>query len=159
MMIAIGAWIVPLQANADTVLYDSAGFVQGQQSFVHAFDITAPGTLTITLSNIPWLDTIADLHCFLSTASGVLGPSMGAGTESLQVGPGMIYAHWFGDANGPYGLGVYGVKIMFQPSGVAAVPLPISLVFLLSGLGVLLGWQRRRPVAPMIHTQHEALTI
>lgn len=142
-MMGIGAWVLPLAAEADTVLYDSAGFIQGRQSFVQSFDITTAGTLTVTLSDIPWLDTIGGLTAFVSTPSSVLGNSMGAGTESMQVKPGMIYAHWFGDASGTYGVGVYGVKIAFQPSGVSAVPLPKSLILLLSGLGVLLGWQRQ----------------
>jgi hypothetical protein len=158
-LIGIGAWMLPVAAQADTLLFDSAGFIKGQQSFVQSFDITTAGTLTVTLSDIPWLDTIADLNCFLSTATGVLGSPMGVGTESMSVRPGMIYAHWFGDANGAYGVGVYGVKIMFKPGGVTAVPLPRSLILLLSGLGVLFGWQRRKPVAPESPFTDEALTI
>lgn len=165
-IVAIGTWLLPPgAARADTVLYDSAGFIQGQQSFVQTFDITTPGTLTVTLSNIPWLDTIAGLNCFLSTATSVLGHSMGVGTESMNVGTGMIYAHWFGNASGAYDLGVYGLKIAFQPSGVSTVPLPASLILLLSGLGVLLSWQRRKEsdigadTDPVAHTNDEALTI
>ena len=149
---------MPLRAaHADTVLYNSAGFIQGKQSFVQAFNITTPGTLTVTLSNIPWLDTIADLNCFLTSAGGVIGKSMGVGTESIFVGSGTIYAHWFGDANGAYGLGVYGMKVMFQPG--TPVALPKSLILLLSGLGILLGWQRRATVDPGPSATHEALTV
>jgi len=137
----------PIAARAGTVLYDSSGFIEGQQSFVQGFDLTSAGTITVTLSNIPWLDTISGLDCFLTTANGAIGTSMGPGTESFNVGPGMVYAHWFGDANGSFGLGVYGLDIVFQsngqmPSGTP-VPLPTSLILLLSGLGVLWGWQRR----------------
>jgi hypothetical protein len=159
-IVVIGAWVLPLTAaRADAVLYDSAGFIQGKQSFVESFDITAPGTLTITLSNIPWLDTITDLNCFLTSSGGLIGKSMGVGSESFNVGSGMVYAHWFGDADGAYGLGVYGVKIMFQPNGATTVALPRSLVLLLSGLGVLLGWQRRKPTVPACPSADEALTI
>ncbi|MGO9513663.1 MAG: hypothetical protein ACLP2F_08485 [Steroidobacteraceae bacterium] len=159
-MIGIGAWVLPLgAAQAETVLYDSAGFIEGQQSFVESFDITTPGTLTVTLSNIPWLDTIADLNCFLSTATRVLAPSWGQGMESMRVEPGMIYAHWFGDASGAYDLGVYGIKIAFQPNGMSPVPLPKSLILLLSGLGVLLGWQRRVGVLPASPPDDKALTV
>jgi hypothetical protein len=136
----------PHAARADTVLYDSAGFVQGQQSFVQGFDLTSAGTVTVTLSNIPWLDTISGLDCFLSTASGAIGATMGPGTETFNVGPGMLYAHWFGNANGAFGLGVYGLNIAFQPTGTP-VPLPTSLILLLSGLGMLWGWQRRPEAA------------
>jgi hypothetical protein len=135
-------------ARADTVLYNQAGFIQGQQSFVQSFDITSKGALTITLSDVPWLDTIRDLNCFVSTSSGVLGSTIsGVGTETINVGPGMVYAHWFGDAAGTYGLGVYGLKVTFQSAVVSAVGLPASIVLLLSGLGALMVWSGGRRTA------------
>jgi hypothetical protein len=69
----------------------------------------------------------------------------------------MIYAHWFGDADGTYGIGVYGIKITFQPA--APVSLPKPLILLLSGLGVLWGWQRRGAADPESSTTGAALTI
>jgi hypothetical protein len=154
----VGLWAMsPGTARADSVLYDSVGFIEGKQSFTDSFDITTPGTLTITLSNIAWLDTIADLNCFVTTSGGIIGKTMGVGTESFNVGSGMVYAHWFGDANGPYGIGVFGVKIMFQPG--TPVALPGSLILMLSGLGVLLGWQRRGVAVPEPSVAHEPLTI
>ena len=158
-IVVIGAWVLPLsaaQASA-VLLYDSAGFIQGKQSFTDSFDITTPGTLTVTLSNIAWLDTIADLNCFITTSGGLIGKGMGVGSESFNVGPGMIYAHWFGDADGTYGIGVYGIKISFQPA--APVSLPKPLILLLSGLGVLWGWQRRAAADPESSTTGDALTI
>ncbi len=150
MAAAVGSMALlsaPIAARAGTVLYDSSGFIEGQQSFVQGFELTSAGTVTVTLSNIPWFDTISGLDCFLTTASGAIGKSMGAGTESFNVGPGMLYAHWLGDANGAYGLGVYGLDITFQSNGQSPngtpVPLPASLILLLSGLGMLWGWQRR----------------
>jgi hypothetical protein len=142
------AGLVP-SARADTVLYSSAGFIQGSQSFVQSFDITTPGTLTISLANVPWLDTIADLNCFLTTASGALGGWQNNGNESMRVAPGMIYAHWFGDANGRYQVGAYTLKVMFQP-GAAPVPLPSSLVLLLSVLGLAVAWRWRRLAASAV---------
>jgi hypothetical protein len=145
-----GTWMLPWgSACAGTVMYDSAGFIQGQQSFVEAFNITSPGTLTISLSSVSWLDTVTDLNAFVSTPSGVLGSAMGPGTESTNVGPGMVYVHWFGDASGAYDLGVYGLKVTFQSSGVSPVPLPASLLLLLSGLGLMVAWQYRRTVSPI----------
>jgi hypothetical protein len=144
----LGSGGVLSAAHADTVLYDSAGFIQGQQAFVQSFDITTAGTMTVTLSNIPWMDTIADLGGFMSTSSGVInGSVMNAGTETFNVLPGVVYAHWFGDANGKYGIGVYGLDITYAANqAVTPVPLPASLVLLLSGIGLICGWQRR--IAP-----------
>ncbi len=143
--LCLAAVLAPVgSARADTVLYNNAGFIEGQQSFVQSFNITTPGTLTVTLSNIPWMDTIADLNCFLTTSKGLMGPAaMSSGSESINVRPGMIYAHWYGDADGRFGIGVYGLKISFEPNGTMPVGLPKSLILMLSGLGLLFGWQRR----------------
>jgi hypothetical protein len=139
-VLVLSAWLLPAAARADTVLYDGATFVQGSESFVQSFNISTPGTISISLTQIPWLDSISNLTGFLTTASGVIGKTFD-GTETINVSPGTVYAHWFGEAQGGYDLGVLGVQIMFQPA--TAVPLPASLFLLLSGLGILLGWQRR----------------
>jgi len=143
-LVGMAAWtLLSSPARAGTVLYDSAGFIQGQQSFAQSFDITTAGTITVTLSNISWLDTISNLNVFMSTSSGLIGSTMGVGTETLNVQPGELYAHWFGDASGSNNLGVYGLEITYQPNCTTPVPLPLSFILLLSGLGLLLGWQRR----------------
>jgi hypothetical protein len=136
-------------ARAESALYDSAVVVDGQQGFVQSLDITTSGTLTFSISNIPWLDVVSGLTSFLSTPTGVVGTTLdGAGSESIQVGPGIYYAHWFGDAQGTFNEGVLGVNIEFQPNGTTAVPAPASVLLMLSGLGVLLGWSRRRASIP-----------
>ena len=71
----------------------------------------------------------------------------GGGSESIQVGSGPVYAHWFGSANGRYGLGVFALKITFQPAGTTAVPLPGAFVLLLSGLGLMFAIRWRRAAA------------
>jgi hypothetical protein len=129
-------------AGAAQVLYDGTGFVQGQQSFVQSFNISGPGTLTVTLSNVAWPEQLASLNMVLGTASGLMGPEMGVGTETFNVTGGRVFAQWFGVAQGPLDLGVYSMNIVFQSSGVTPVPLPASIALLASGL-VLLGWQRR----------------
>ncbi|MGP8228483.1 MAG: hypothetical protein ACLQUM_03930 [Steroidobacteraceae bacterium] len=143
LVLMLAAWTTPQVARAD-MLYDSTSLIEGQQAFVQSFTMSTPGTLTMTVSNIPWLDAVSDLSFFVSTTKGVIGaPMAGAGDESINIGAGTFYAHWFGDAQGPYNFGVLGVKIQFSPGG-ATVPLPRSLMLLVSGLGLLFGWQRRR---------------
>jgi hypothetical protein len=142
LLLACGLASMTESARADTVLYDSASLLVGDSGGSQSLEFATPGTLTITVTNIPWLDVVTDLTTFLSTSNGVVGNKMyAAGTESISVGPGTYYANWFGDAQGTYNEGVVGIKIQFQPS---AVPLPATLILLLSGLGVIFGWQSRR---------------
>jgi hypothetical protein len=134
------AWCSP--ASAAEVLYNQTGFVSGQESFAVPLNISGPGTLTITLSNVAWPDSLASLDMVVGTASGLMGTEMGAGTETFNVTGGQMFAQWFGKAQGPLNLGVYSLDVVFQPSGETVVPLPASIVLLVSGLA-LLGWQRR----------------
>jgi len=157
LALGIAASAAPLRAvQADTVLYDTAGFIEGAQSFVQTMQIASPATLTVTLEAVPWLDTIADLNCFITTASSVLGAPMGIGTNSVEVGAGTIYLHWYGDATGSYGLGAYTLNVTMNTNGGTAVGLPTTLILLLSGIGMLLGWQRHPSPSP---AHDEALTV
>jgi hypothetical protein len=153
-------------ANASTVLYDNAGFVQGQQSFSQTLNLSGPGVLTVTLSNISWPESLSSLNFVLSTAAGPIAPSMGAGTESFQVDGGRLFALWFGQAaegpQDPQDLGLYGLKIVFQPyAPPPPVPLPATGFLLLAGLA-LLAWRLRRRdfvvEGPLVRDCNETLT-
>jgi hypothetical protein len=141
-------------AVADTVLYDEAGFIKGQQSFSQMLNITGPGVLTVNLTNVSWPVQLSSLSFLLTTSLGSVGPAMSAGTESFTLSSGRYFALWYGDAaNGPQDpldLGVYGLKMTFHPyAAPPPVPLPASVWLLLSGLA-LLAWQfktRRQPQA------------
>jgi hypothetical protein len=150
-LFAVGA--LPAGVARASMLYDSLSVISGQQSTVQSFNVSTPGTLTVTLSTLPWLDPVTDLNAFLTTASGMVGTAFNGGTETFDVTPGTYYAHWFGTASGTYNLGVVGMEITFQPSDVTAVPLPASLVSMLSAMAILVGLQslngRRRAAVPV----------
>jgi hypothetical protein len=130
-------------ADAAQIIYAGSGFMVGQQSFEQSFNVSGPGTLTVTLTNVPWPEQLANLNLVVGTANGLLGPEMGAGTETFDVTGGRVFVQWFGTAQGPLDAGVYSMDIVFNPSGIMPVPLPASVALLASGL-ILLGWQRRQ---------------
>jgi hypothetical protein len=144
-MSAVACWSVSSRpAAASEVLYDSVGFLQGTQSFSDSFSVSSPGTLTVTLGNVGWPQPLSSLNLLVSSASGALGPEMGAGTSTFNVTSGNVFTQWFGTAQGPLNAGVYSLEIQFQPGGSSGnpVPLPTSIALLLSGMGLLI-WQRR----------------
>lgn len=129
-------------ARASVVLENVTNLMQGSGSFVDSFTVSTPGTLTISLANIPWLDTISDLQFSLASGSQLVGPTLDTGTESFQIQAGTYSGMLFGDANGSHGLGLYNLDISFQPQ--SPVPLPASFLLLISGLGGLLATQASR---------------
>jgi hypothetical protein len=138
-------------AGASEVIYDGAGFIRGQQSGMESFNVSGPGTLTVQLSNVPWPVPLGSLNAVISSPTGLLGPEMGTGTQTFQLTGGEIFAQWFGSAQGPLNVGVYALKIEFQPNALP-VPLPTSIALLVSGLA-LLGWQRRHRDEPRMQGQ------
>jgi hypothetical protein len=132
-------------AAASQVLYDSAGFLQGSQTFEQSFNITGPGTLMITLSNVTWPVPLASLNMVLGTSSGLLAPEMGAGSQMFNVTGGPLFVQWFGTAQGPLDLGVYSMQVVFDPSTATPVPLPPSILLLCSALLALLAWKGLKP--------------
>lgn len=143
LTVLIGAAVLGAgSAAASEVLYDSVGFIRGQQSGEESFYISGPGTLTVQLTNVPWPEQLASLNLVVNSASGIQGTEMGPGSETLQLTAGTYYAQWFGTTQGPLNVGVYSLDIQFQPSGVSPVPLPTSIALLVSGLA-LFAWQRR----------------
>jgi hypothetical protein len=130
-------------ANASEILYDGSGFMRGQQSMEQTFVVSGPGTLTVTLSNVDWPQSLASLNLLVSSTQGLLGPEMGAGTATFNVTGGDVFAQWFGTAQGPLNTGVYGLEVVWNSAtATAPVPLPTSFALLLAGL-LLLFWHRR----------------
>jgi len=141
-------------AEASQVLYDGVGFFQGSQSFEDTFSVSGPGTLSLTLTDFGWPMPLANLEMTVGTVQGLLGPEVGAGVVSYQIGgPSTISAQWFGTAVGPLDTGLVGLEVQWSPSsgsGATTVPLPTSVGLLLSGL-TLLAWRkttRRRVIEP-----------
>jgi hypothetical protein len=130
-------------AAASQVLYDGIGLISGQQTITDSFTLGGAGTLTISLQDMTFPSPLTNLDMVVSSAHGLLGPEVGAGTVSYQVtGPQQIYVEALATAGGALDTGVYGLNVMWKPA-VAPVPLPTSIALLASGL-MLLAWQARR---------------
>jgi hypothetical protein len=152
--LAFAAWVLPGNAaHADMIIYDSMSIFEGQQAFTDSFSVATPGTLTVTITDVNWLDTVTDLSFFMSSPTGTVGSTLtGSGTESINLtSAGTYSANWFGNAQGLYDLGVVGINIEFRPNGVP-VPLPASILLMLSGLGLLFAWPRIASSVPALRS-------
>jgi hypothetical protein len=130
---------------ADTVLLSDTTLISGTETADFSFTAPGPGTVSVTLTNIAWPQTLSNLNFLASTPSTVLSSwsTSGSQTGSFGVsGSGTYFADVQATAQGPMNLGVYSLELTFSPQ--APVPLPASSWLLLAGLLTIAGWLRSK---------------
>jgi hypothetical protein len=146
VILAVAGLFGATQSRADMILLSQTTLVAGTESTVASFTIPGPGSLTVTLSNIAWPQSLESLSFMLSSSDQVMAAwsTENSTSESYNVTPGTYFAHVTGSAAGSLDLGLYSITITFQPAGV--VPLPASGTLLLCGLlaMALWAWSRQR---------------
>src|ERR1700760_2461659 len=105
--VLLAAFAMAAPVSASEVLYDGSGLLRGQQSFTDTMLLDGPGTLTVTLTNVNWPVQLASLNLIVTSPLGLLGPEMGAGTQSFEIAGGAVTLQWFGLAQGALATGSY----------------------------------------------------
>ena len=133
-------------ALADTMLLSDTTLVRGTSSAVFSFDAPSAGTVTATLSNLPWPSSLKTLEFAATTSTDVisswsaLDSANETRSESFLVGPGTYFAHIMAAAgDNALNLGLYSLNLTFSTN---VVPLPASDWMLLAGVLVLFGLTR-----------------
>lgn len=145
-----GAFTMPM-AQAETVgvpnyapgtLYDSTTLVTGPAMNVATLNVTAPGTLTVKLSDLGWPDKLSALSFALTSATGIIGAHTGEGTFTYQLEhAGTLFASIFAVGAGELKTGLYNVNVNLAP-----VPLPAAIWLFGSGLAGFAALRRKRSV-------------
>jgi hypothetical protein len=147
-------------ALADTMLLSDTTLVKGTSSATFSFAAPSAGTVTATVSNLPWPSSLQTLDFQATTASDTLSSwsALGANqthAESFAVGQGTYFAHIMAVAQGDLDLGLYSLNLTFSPN---VVPLPTSNWMLLTGILVLFGLTRVMGMFGRFEAPRERLT-
>ncbi|MDB6102104.1 MAG: hypothetical protein JWO52_2103 [Gammaproteobacteria bacterium] len=147
-------------ALADTMLLSDTTLVRGTSSATFSFATPSAGTVTATVSNLPWPSSLKTLDFQATTASETISSwsaldSNQTGTESFAVGQGTYFAHIMAVAQGDLDLGLYSLNLTFSPN---VVPLPTSNWMLLAGILVLFGLTRVMGMFGRFEAPRERLT-
>ncbi len=139
----VWAWMLltPTAAMAGPI-FETTDYIEGIEGLTYSFDIGPhPGTFEATLSDLSFGPMAFDfLGLSISTASQTLGAIEAPGTFTFDAAPdATYYANIFGVGAGDFDTGLFGVQ-------VEAVPLPPSLVMILSGLLLIVVVRRRSAV-------------
>jgi hypothetical protein len=135
------ALVLPAEAASVALVDASYTISTGSSVEINRLQLTGPGTLTLTLTDIPWPPTLSGIQFELTDASGhVLGTTSGFGTSSFAVaGAGTYYAISAGTFSLPpgatVGFGSFGLDLSFTALA-PAVPLPAPALLLASGLAL-----------------------
>jgi hypothetical protein len=132
-----------LQAQAAPVVYGDNGFILGTGYHTHKFNIEASGTYKVTLTNFEFPAYLDQLSVSINTYDDEINQLTLAGDVTQDYlffdaeADTTYFANVFGVGSGVLELGLYGINITADNLTPSAVPLPSSLLFLISSMVVM----------------------
>ncbi|MBL0713219.1 MAG: hypothetical protein JJV98_05915 [Desulfosarcina sp.] len=141
MMLGLCLSLVFLTSTAGLAapVFEITDYISDIEGLTFSFDIGAtPGSFEATLSDLSYGPLAFDfLGLSISTATQTLGAIESPGSINFSGTPDITYyANIFGVGAGDFDTGLFGIQI-------APVPIPPSLIMLLSGLFLLIVVRRR----------------
>ena len=133
-----GAGIVELTSS-----YHNSVLVNGVTISVTDFHVASAGTVTLALTDIRWTELLQSLSTYVSSAGKTLYTRDSAGALTFNVSAGQVFStSVLAFAMPSRSIGLFAMDLRFVPL-TNAVPLPLSIWLLMSGLAALLVTRRR----------------
>jgi hypothetical protein len=131
-----------------TSTYHNSVLVNGSAISVTDFHVASAGTVTLALTDIRWTDLMQSLSTYVSSAGKTLYSRNSAGALTFNVSAGQVFSTSVLAFTMPSrSIGLFAMDLRFAPA-TSAVPLPLSVWLLMSGLIVLFVLRRQTvPVA------------
>jgi hypothetical protein len=136
--ILVTALIMSGISQAANVAYENVGFIRGYGEQSQSFTVATEGTYSAMLTDFSFPANFDVLGMSVTTSMTELGRISTEGSFTFFAKPEMVlYANVFGEAGGALDLGLYGINISVISDVVAPVPVPGSLLLMLSAMVVI----------------------
>lgn len=125
--------------------YQDVGLVSGRSGEVNAFAIGAAGTYEVRLTDFSFpFDPFDTLKLIVTSATEEFGRLDAPGSFLFTADPGQYFVSLVWDSAGDFDMGLYGVQIAAAGIPASVVPVPPSIVMLMSAIGLLAFLRYRR---------------
>ena len=130
------AGLCTMEARAAAVVYENVGFFAGPGHDSHSFTVASAGTYQAKLTDFKFPEYFSELSLSVTTSLTELGRVDTPGLFQFDAAPGTtFYANVYGVPAGALDLGLYGINVSAMSDGnVSPVPVPMSLVLMVSGM-------------------------
>jgi hypothetical protein len=148
----------PYAFTLDGSGYESVNFFMGTTYESRKFNVLEAGTYELSIADLVFPNPLAGLGVAITTAQNKLSEIFGSGSTLVDLSPGTHYLNYFAQAQNYHDLGLFGMTLRMNGSGVSQVPVPAAAWLLGTGLIAFAGFTRKRRSGVEANTETRGTT-